>query len=205
MPALRREIMLYPYSRSFPPRVPCALDRWVGPEWRLLERHATEAAAPPEIALDALARLRLKEMPAVRALFRLRGLRARPDQTILQFFSTAPFVLLEEVPGAEFVGGVLVPAAEREGGRVARRSPRSPAEFARTLPRASFAAIATFRADARDGGGSVQWTETWVRTRGVVAGILFSGYWLAIGPFSAWIRRIFLREARKRAERAPVA
>jgi hypothetical protein len=191
--------MLRPYSRRVPLRAPCALDRWLGPGWRLVERHEIATVAPPARALEALALLRLRDMPVVRALFALRGLRADPDQTLLGFFSTAPFVLLEEVPGAEFAGGVLVPRRERtRGGR--RRGPRTREEFERALPKAPFAALATFRAEQRERARAVLWTETWVRTRRGAPSALFFAYWLAIGPFSAWIRRIFLREARRRAE-----
>lgn len=187
--------MLYPYARRVPPRPPCALDGWIGPGWRLLERHAIDVEAPPPAAVAALAGLRIRELPAVRALFALRGLGARPDATLREFFSTAPFVLLDE-GGAELVGGVLLPARE---GEARARVPRSPAEFERALARAPFAAVATFRAETRAGGAHL-WTETWVRTRGPAAAATFAAYWLAVGPFSAWIRRMFLREARRRAE-----
>jgi hypothetical protein len=193
--------VLHPYARRFPPRAPCAIDRWTGPGWRLLERHTIETVAPPGAALEALAALRLREMPAVRALFALRGLGARPETTLREFFSTSPFVLIEEAAGTELVGGVLLP--RREEGLGARRLPRSPEEFRRSLAEAPFAAIATFRADAA-AHGTALWTETWVRTRGALPAAIFAAYWLAIGPFSAWTRRIFLREARVRAERAAV-
>jgi len=193
--------MLFPYVRRAPPRAPCALDRWVGPQWRLLERHEIETAASPGAALGALAALRLRELPAVRALFALRGLGARPEATLREFFSTAPFVLLEEAEGSEIVAGVLLPGREPEALGSPRRLPRSPQEFERALARAPLAAVASFRAEPR-GRGALLSTETWVGTRGAAASALFFGYWLAIGPFSAWIRRIFLREARRRAEGA---
>jgi hypothetical protein len=188
--------MLYPYCRRFPPRPPCAIDRWVGPEWRLLEKHAVEIAAQPGVALDALVRLRLRELPAVRGLLTLRGLGRPPETTLLEFFSTPPFVLLEEVRGTELVGGVMIPGRAAGGHGPARRQPRSPAEFERSLADAPLAAIATFRAESGE-RGTILWTETWVRARGAFPTIAFAAYWLAIGPFSAWIRRIFLREARR--------
>lgn len=195
--------MLYPYARRFPPRAPCAIDRWLGPGWLLLERHAVEIAAPPAVALEALARLELRGMPAVRALLTLRGMGARPETTLLEYFTTAPFVRLDEVRGVELVAGILLPPRERDGHRTLRRRPRSAAEFEETLARAPFAAIANFRAEPRERGATL-WTETWVRTQGALAAVAFSAYWLGIGPFSAWIRRIFLREARARAESARV-
>lgn len=191
--------MLYPYCHRFPSRRPCAIDRWVGPEWRLLERHAVETHASPAAALDALARLRLRELPAVRGLLTLRGLGRPPETTLREFFSTTPFVLLEELPGTELVGGVMIPGRVADPAGSARRLPRSPAEFERDLADAPVAAIATFRAEPGERGTTL-WTETWVRARGAFATTAFGAYWLAIGPFSAWIRRIFLREARRRAE-----
>ena len=190
--------MLFPYGLSAPRRPFCALDRWIGPGWRLLEHHRIDVGAPPAAALDALTRIRLGELPAVTALFALRRLRFSKDMTFREFFSTAPFVLLEEEPGREIVGGVLIPPS---GGDGSREPPASAVEFRKVLPSSLFAALATFRAEPV-GGGSRLWTETWVRTRGTGPGFLFGAYWLAIGPWSAWIRRMFLRAARDRAERA---
>jgi hypothetical protein len=151
-----------------------------------------EVAAAPAAALDALAGVRLRELTAVRVLFALRGLRFAPEQTLLAFFSTSPFVLLEEEAGAELVAGILLPPR-------GRRPPQSPAAFRETLASARVAAVATFRAE-RSASGARLWTETWVRTRGRAAAAAFAAYWLAIGPWSAWIRRMFLRAARARAE-----
>lgn len=198
--AVSSRAMLYPYARSARRRPPSAIDRWIRPGWRLLESHGVETAAPPAAVLDALAGLRLRDLPVVRALLALRGMGAGPETSLLQYFSTAPFVLLEEDRGTELVAGVLVPPAEPDGPGSRRRPPRSPEEFERMRSGAPFAAIATFRADP-SGVGAFLWTETWVRTRGIAPGALFGAYWLAIGPFSAWIRRIFLRAAKARAER----
>lgn len=190
--------MLSPYGRAPPPRPPCALDRWTGAGWRLLERHELPVDAAPAAALDALAGLRLRELPAVRALFALRGMPFDPDMTLRAFFSTAPFVALEDEPGGELVGGILVPPRGPDG---RRRTPRTPAEFADALRSAPMAAVATFRADSR-GEGALLWTETWVRTGGLLPAAVFGAYWLVIGPWSAWIRRMFLRGARARVAAA---
>ena len=60
-------------------------------------------------------------------------------------------------------------------------------------------AIANFRVDTTDSGSLIS-TETWVATFGSMASWLFRAYWLIVGPFSALIRREFLRVARKMAE-----
>jgi hypothetical protein len=61
-------------------------------------------------------------------------------------------------------------------------------------------AAASFRVDAAPAGSTLA-TETWVKTRGLRARILFGVYWTVIGPFSGLIRRTFLRVAKRRAER----
>jgi hypothetical protein len=190
--------VLRPYGRRPPPRPPCLVDRWTGSGWRLLERHETRTAAPPAAALAALFGLHIRELPAVRLLFALRGLRFSAEMTLLEFFSTRPFVLLDEEPGRELVGGVLVPPRDAAG----RRSPPAgPAAFREAVPHAPLAAVATFRAEPAPGGGSRLWTETWARASSALPAIAFAAYWLAVGPFSAWIRRMFLRAARDRSLR----
>jgi len=186
--------MLSPYSRA-PARPPCAVDGWTGEGWRLLERHALAVRAAPADALAALLALRLRDVPLVRALFWLRRLRSSPDAPLRSFFSTPPFAVLTEEPGREVVFGVLLPGTD-----AADRDPAPAADgFREALRTAPFAAIGTFNADARR-DGTLLWTETWGRTRGARARLLFGAYWLAVGPFSAWTRRIFLRAAKEHAE-----
>lgn len=188
--------MLFPYGRSPAPREPCVIDRWAGPGWRLLERHELQVRAPAAVAVEAVARTTLAELPAVRALFALRGLGFSKEMTLREFFSAPPFVWLEEEVGREAVFGVLVPPAGPGG----RKRPASPAAFREALGAAPFAALGTFRAEPQ-GTGVRLWTETWSRTRGAAPSLIFGAYWLLIGPWSAWTRRMFLRAARARAER----
>jgi hypothetical protein len=184
--------MLRPYSRVRSVRPPCALDRWTGEGWTLLERHEVRVAAgvAAEAVLPALSEVRLRELPAVRALFRLRRVPFAAEMTVRQFFSTAPFVLLEDEPGREWVAGAVW----------ARQAP-APAEWHRAAAQARMAAVVNFRAEPGAAGVTL-WTETWVRTHGRVVRVGFGAYWLAIGPWSAWIRRMILRAARRRAETA---
>ncbi|MFT3914517.1 MAG: hypothetical protein QM704_10485 [Anaeromyxobacteraceae bacterium] len=177
-------------------RPACALDRWRD-GFRLLEAHQLPIAAPPARALEALADSRIGEMPIVSALFTLRGMGVPADWTLRATFSTTPFAILEEEAGREFVFGIMLPPR----GRSAREVCASPAAFREALGSAPLGVVANFRAEPHE-GGSILWTETWARTRGRRAGLAFGAYWLLIGPFSAWIRRIFLGTARRRAERA---
>jgi hypothetical protein len=187
--------MLFPYARRAPARPPCRLDAWRAGGFRLLEAHGLPVAAPPDQALAALDLVRVRDMPAARALFALRGLRASPDATLRTLFSDAPFAALEEAPGQEFVFGVQVPGP----GHTGRSTRVTPEGFRAAMDAAPLAVVANFRAEPRD-GGALLWTETWARAQGAVPRVLFGAYWLAIGPFSAWTRRIFLRTARARAE-----
>src|SRR5512137_913835 len=187
--------MLHPYARRVPPRPACGIDRWTGPGWRLLERHELPVPATPEEALAALAGAPLADLPVVTALFALRGLPSRREATLRELFCTRPFLLLSEEPGRELVFGVLRPAAEPDG---ARRLPRTAGEFVEAAKRAPLGAVVNFRADPAP-GGSLLWTETFAGTHGAGAGLWFAAYWLAVGPWSAWIRRMFLRVARDRA------
>lgn len=174
-------------------RPPSLIDGWLRPEARLLERHESRVTAPPQRAYEAMRQVRLAHMPIVRVLFTIRRIPHSRDMTLREFFSTPPFLILEEVPDQEVVIGVA--------GRPwrFREHPSTPDEFRASAQPGTMQAIASFRVDAT-GGGSLISTETWVATFGPVASWLFRAYWLIVGPFSALIRREFLREARKTAE-----
>jgi hypothetical protein len=72
---------------------------------------------------------------------------------------------------------------------------RDPARIDGWLPRG---AIGNFRAEPAPGGSRI-WTETWAFAPARNQTFLFTCYWLLIGPFSAWIRRMLLGAARRRA------
>ena len=172
-------------------RPPALIDGWLPPAARLLERHEAEVRVPPDRAYDAALQVALSEMPVVRLLFWLRGIRYSREMTIRRFFSTPPFLSLAEVPGQEVVFGI----AGRPGGLGARLS--SPEELRSFQRPGGMKAIANFRVDERENGAVIS-TETWVATFGRLPAFLFRAYWLVVGPFSALIRREFLRAARKR-------
>lgn len=192
--------MLWPYTLSDRPvRRPAELDRWLPPGARRLEHHALEVKAGPAEALAAVGALTLRELPAVRALFALRGLAFDPGMTLRGFFSTAPFAILADDPAREVVFAVGAPPAAWRPLRSA--SPSLEAEaFRAAAARLPFVAVGSFGAAPAPGGATL-WTETWVSTSGLPAAAAFTAYWLAIGPFSAWTRRMFLRGARERLAR----
>jgi hypothetical protein len=187
--------VLHPYRRIAAPPPGRRIRRWTGPGWTVVERHEIEVRAAPEQALDALRWIRLGELPAVRALLALRGLRVRPEATLRSFFTTSPFVLLEEVVGRALVCGVLIPPKRPTD----RELPTTAGAFVAASVRAPLSAVIGFSAEPSVTGALLV-TETLAKTSGARARALFASYWLAVGPWSAWIRRIILRAARARAE-----
>ncbi|MGH7428435.1 MAG: hypothetical protein ACREJ4_08805 [Candidatus Methylomirabilaceae bacterium] len=170
---------------------------WLGPGARLLQRHELFVAASPDRAYDALLDARLGDMPIVRLLFVLRRIPHTKEMTLRRFTSTRPFMVLEEDAPREIVFGVA-------GGFLGSGAPRNemlwtPEELRVFAQDGGMRAIANFRVDAAQGGARLS-TETWVETFGTGARRLFALYWLLIGPFSALIRREFLRAARRAAE-----
>lgn len=192
--------MLWPYrstpvSRAGPARIDGCLPSGA---WRL-EHHAVEVPGDPGTALAAALAVRVGEVPVVRALFTLRGLPHDERGAVGVFFSTPPFLVLDEERGREVVFGVVGPFWRWGRGRTPGDVPRTAAEFRAALAGGRMAAIGNFRAEPCAGGARL-WTETWVYAPGRQRR-LFLVYWALVGPFSAWIRRLLLRAARRRALR----
>ncbi len=176
-------------------RPPALIDGWLGPEARLLERHESPVAAPPERVAEAVQQVRLTDMPIVRLLIFMRGIRHSKEMTLREFFSTPPFLILEEAPAQEVViGDAGRPWRLRE-----RPSTPDPDQFRAPGQPGTMHVIANLRVDATENGSLIS-TETWAETFGCRARWLFGAYWLIVGPFSALIRREFLRAARKKAQ-----
>ena len=128
-------------------------------------------------------------MLIVRALFTLRRIPYSKEMTLREFFGTPPFLIQEEAPQEMVIG---TPAGFKDYAS-------TPEEFRASERRGTTQAIANFRVDATESGSLIS-TETWIETFGRRARWLFRIYWLIVGPFSALIRREFLRTARKMAE-----
>lgn len=193
--------MLWPYRssrvrRAAPARIDAVLP---GGAWRL-EHHAVDLPGDPATALAAALDVGLRDVPIVRALFAIRGLPHQERGRIGVFFSTPPFLVLDEERGRELVFGVVGPFWAWRRGSVPPSVPRTPEEFRAALAAGRMAAIGNFRADDAGGGRVRLWTETWVFAPGRQRRA-FLVYWTLIGPFSAWIRRLLLRAARRAAAR----
>jgi hypothetical protein len=145
----------------------------------------------------------LRDVPAVRILFDLRGLPHDATGSVDSFFRTPPFVALEEEAGREIVFGILGPFWRWRGRARPPRVATTPAELRAALADGCMAALGNFRVEPTAAGTRL-WTETWVAAPRAGQKAAFLAYWLMVGPFSAWIRRLLLRAARRRALDAAV-
>ena len=171
------------------------------------EVHSTRVAAPPDRVLAAVRELTPREVPLLVALMAMRRvpeailrrsaakLRRGLDLAILDGMTGGGFVLLEERPEA-LVLGVVGRFWTTDGG-VEQLGPASFAAF--DAPGFAKGAM-NFHARAAD-GGTLLTTETRIHATDESARRSFGRYWRVIGPFSALIRRAWLRAIRKRAER----
>jgi len=194
--------MLWPYQRGSIARAPARLDGWLPREAWMLEHHSIQVPLPPEDALASLMGLRIRDLPEVSALFALRGLStpSGDDTTLIRLFGTSPFLVLDERTGREVVAGVVGPFWRWRRGRRPQAVPDTPGAFRAALAEGRMAAVANWCAEPVSGGARL-WTETWVHAPAPGQRAAFTAYWLPIGPFSAWIRRLILRAARARAVR----
>lgn len=166
------------------------LDTWL-PRFDVRERHERVVAAEPERALALALETPVCPDRLVRALFRLRGLGAS-RATIAEFSSSNGFLALERTPTTYVFG-----TAARLRGR-----PRvaADAESWRDWTRPGIKVAADFRAEPAGDGRTRLSTETRVLALDRRSRLVFGLYWLAIGPFSALIRRRWLRAIAARAE-----
>jgi hypothetical protein len=139
------------------------------PHFDVGERHDVALPVEPERALELALAAPAAPDRLVRALLATRGFSAG-RLTIDDFFHAHDFDLIG----------------------------RSPTEWAASLTRGSLRIAIDFRAE-RIPGGSRLTTETRVKAAGDRARRAFRAYWLVIGPFSALIRRRWLREIQRRA------
>jgi hypothetical protein len=156
------------------------LDDWL-PEFDVRELHETCVAAPPETALAAALGVPIAPDALVRTLFRLRGLST--GGTIESVLRGLAFAQLERSPTRLVLGAAGRPWTPRGG--LTSWEKAGPGQV-----RMAFALWAE-----PTGDGSRLATETRVVAHGAKARRAFRRYWLAVGPFSALIRRRWLRAA----------
>lgn len=188
--------MPWPYNAGAR-RGPARIDAWLPPGAWKLEHHSIDLAFEPRAALAAAQSVRLRDVPIAGALFTIRALPFERDMAAGRLFSTSPFLILDEEPGQEKVFGLIGPFWQFRRGRLPHRVARTPGEFRAALAERHMAAIGNFRAEPVPGGCRL-WTETWVYAPRPSQAVQFAAYWMLIGLFSAWIRRLLLRAAHRR-------
>ena len=177
------------------------------PSYQWNEVHSTRVAAPPDRVLAAVRELTAREVPL---LVVLMGLRRVPDavlrrsagrlgrgldRPLLDGMTAGGFVLLAERPD-ELVLGVVGRFWTADGGV----EPVGPEGFAAFDSPGFAKGAVNFHARA-EGGVTLLTTETRIQATDDSARRSFGRYWRLVGPFSALIRRAWLRAIRKRAER----
>jgi hypothetical protein len=179
------------------------------PHFDFSEHHATTVVASPERTLEAARELRARDVPLMLALMALRRLPARaialfktgdrgPRPSlgpVLDEMVRGGFVLLAERPD-EVVLGIVGRFWELSGGVC----DVSAAEFVPFAEPGYAKAVIDFRVEPAP-GGSLLSTETRIQGTDEAARRTFGRYWRVIHPGSALIRRAWLREIRRRAER----
>jgi hypothetical protein len=168
------------------------IDEWL-PRFHIGERHDVALPVAPERALGLALSTPVASDRIVRALVSARGMVARTE-TIERFFPAHRFVVLASTP-TEWVVGAVGAVWRPRGGLVPLGD--AVAWRAAAVP-GTIKAAAGFRAE-RIPGGSRLITETRVLAVDERARRAFRLYWLAIGPFSALIRRHWLRAIQRAA------
>jgi hypothetical protein len=173
------------------------------PDYDVVEHHEVDVDAPVDQAYQAVKELDLARSPIVLALLFARGLphlftgAVKPKRQLrLDDIVESGFVVLGEEPDRELVLGIVGKFWQLSSGvhRI------EPGEFV-GFDAPGFAKAAwNFVVSERPGGGSRVETETRVACTDDDARRRFSRYWWLIGPFSALIRRIMLREIKRDAE-----
>jgi hypothetical protein len=171
------------------------IDDWL-PEFDVGERHDVAVPLEPDRALELALSSPAAPDRIVRALISARGMASR-DETIERFFAAHRFVVLDRSP-TEWVAGAIGAVWRPRGGLV--RLDDAEAWRAATVP-GTIKGVVDFRAEAIPGGSRLT-TETRVKAIDERARRAFRFYWLAIGPFSALIRRRWLAAVIASAKRS---
>jgi hypothetical protein len=170
------------------------IEDWIAQPPLAAERHERLIAATPERAVELALETPAGADPLVRALLRLRGLQSARGSSE-SFMRANRFVPLQREP-REVVLGIAAPA------ELFPKELLQDAAGWREWDRPnSLKAAMTWRAEPAGEGRSRLITETQVEAIDESARRRFRVYWLVVGPFSALIRRRWLAQIAKAAER----
>ena len=146
------------------------------PQWRFRERHSIKIAASPERIFDAIRSVTAREIFLFRTLTFIR-----------RFGPSGPPGILNPPPDEP-----ILDVATRTGFRIVDSDPPREIVIGIDISPKTFAAM-NFRIE-----GETLSTET----RAASKGAAFAAYWFAIRLGSGFIRRMWLRAIKKRAERS---
>lgn len=161
------------------------------------ERHERVVRVSPERAVELALEMDAEEDRVIAALVRLRGMkrnRRASGGTMRDFFRANGFLELQREP-REVIVGIGAPAKIKSSERIT-----DPAEWHGWDRPGWIKAAATFRAEPAGHGASNLITETQVVATDETAQRRFRRYWRVVGPFSALIRRRWLKQLAKAAE-----
>jgi hypothetical protein len=153
------------------------LDRLM-PGWQFRERHATRVDAPAEVIFEAIRSVRAEDIFLFRTLVGIR-----------RGFRSSSAGILNPPKGEP-----LLDIATRTGFRYMANDPPREVVIATTLPHDT-EAMMNFLVD-----GATVSTETRVRATTARGKRYFAVYWFAIRLGSGFIRRMWLRAIKRRAE-----
>jgi hypothetical protein len=148
------------------------------PAWDARERHERRVPAPPRDAVAAAIGIPVAPDTLVRALFRLRGLPG--GGSIGAAMRALGFEQLVREDDCVVLGAAGRPWSPR--GRIGSFSGAGPGEIRMLLE------ISATQVE----GGALLATETRVAAVDAAGRRAFRRYWLAVGPFSAFVRRRWL-------------
>jgi hypothetical protein len=184
---------------------PCRLDDFM-PAWQFNEVHARRIAATPDRVYAAIRALEAREIRGFRLLTWLRRFgRAMPPHIlhvpdgmpVLDAALAGGGVLLADAPPREIVFGLVVIGRDR------LPRPMTPEGFRTASDPGLAKAAMNFLIEPDAQGGSLVSTETRVHATDRNSTRRFGVYWRIIQPWSALIRRMWLRAIDRRATRAP--
>ena len=174
------------------------------PLYQFNELHSVRIRAPQAAIYRSIKEVTAAEVTFLRALTWLRRLGRASRESVLNPPSDEPllgvatrtgFLLLADDPERELVVGILVIAP------AGVKRPATPEQFKELAVSGVAKAVMNFRIE--DGGGE-SWllsTETRVHATDASAQRRFARYWTVIRPGSSFIRRMWLRAIKRRAER----
>ncbi|HYV65213.1 MAG TPA: hypothetical protein VE964_03155 [Myxococcales bacterium] len=178
------------------------LDEFV-PTYQFNEVHRIHVRAPRSRIYGAVKEVTAGEITLFRALTWLRRFgRARPasvlnpprDEPLLDVATRSGFLLLADDPERELVFGTLVIAPK------GTRRPATPQSFKDLEVPGIAKAVMNFRIEEGGDGSWLVSTETRVHATDASARGRFGRYWTVIRSGSGFLRRMWLRAIKRRAE-----